>query len=141
MGAPASAWRDFEFKCKPTDPLRPSCLITPYHHRLDWLMWFAAFQSYHHNPWIVHLGVKLTQGDAGVRALLAPGGDPFETETSPRGKARFVRAEHYRYVFTTPAERAATGRVWARKRLGEYMPPVSLENESVKKFLRQHGWL
>ena len=85
----------------------------------------------------MHLGVKLTQGDRGVRSLLAPGGDPFEAST--RGSARFVRAEHYRYVFTTPAERAATGRLWTRTRLGEYMPPISLENTSVQKFLRQHG--
>ena len=40
----AAEWRDFEFKCKPGDVSAPSCLITPYHYRMDWLLWFAAFQ-------------------------------------------------------------------------------------------------
>lgn len=26
------------------DIMRRPCLISPYHYRLDWLMWFAAFQ-------------------------------------------------------------------------------------------------
>lgn len=42
--APDAAWEDYEFKCKPGDLRRRPCLISPYHHRLDWLMWFAAFQ-------------------------------------------------------------------------------------------------
>ncbi len=39
-------WLDFEFACKPGDINRRPCLISPYHIRIDWLMWFAAFQSY-----------------------------------------------------------------------------------------------
>lgn len=42
--APDAVWEDYEFKCKPGDPWRQPCLISPYHYRLDWLMWFAAFQ-------------------------------------------------------------------------------------------------
>ena len=42
--APDAKWEDYEFKCKPGDLRRRPCLISPYHHRLDWLMWFAAFQ-------------------------------------------------------------------------------------------------
>lgn len=37
-------WEEYQFKCKPGDPRRRPCLISPYHYRLDWLMWFAAFQ-------------------------------------------------------------------------------------------------
>ena len=37
-------WEEFEFKCKPGGVMRRPCLISPYHYRLDWLMWFAAFQ-------------------------------------------------------------------------------------------------
>lgn len=36
-------WEEFQFKCKPGDVYRRPCLISPYHYRLDWLMWFAAF--------------------------------------------------------------------------------------------------
>lgn len=42
--APDAVWEDYEFKCKPGDLWRRPCLISPYHYRLDWLMWFAAFQ-------------------------------------------------------------------------------------------------
>lgn len=41
---PTATWEEYEFKCKPGDPHRRPCLISPYHYRLDWLMWFAAFQ-------------------------------------------------------------------------------------------------
>ncbi|XP_033022764.1 lipase maturation factor 1 isoform X2 [Lacerta agilis] len=41
---PAAIWEEYEFKCKPGDLHRRPCLISPYHYRLDWLMWFAAFQ-------------------------------------------------------------------------------------------------
>jgi hypothetical protein len=37
-------WEEYEFKCKPGNLKRRPCLISPYHYRLDWLMWFAAFQ-------------------------------------------------------------------------------------------------
>ena len=41
---PNGIWHEYEFKCKPGDIKRRPCLISPYHYRLDWLMWFAAFQ-------------------------------------------------------------------------------------------------
>ena len=41
-----SVWEEYEFKCKPGDLSQAPCLVTPYHYRLDWLMWFAAFQQY-----------------------------------------------------------------------------------------------
>lgn len=37
-------WEEYQFKCKPGYPKRRPCVISPYHYRLDWLMWFAAFQ-------------------------------------------------------------------------------------------------
>ena len=37
-------WEEYYFKCKPGDPKKRPCVISPYHYRLDWLMWFAAFQ-------------------------------------------------------------------------------------------------
>ena len=41
---PNAEWFEYEFKCKPGSVTRRPCLISPYHYRLDWLMWFAAFQ-------------------------------------------------------------------------------------------------
>ena len=42
--SPSAVWEEYEFKCKPGNVTRIPCLISPYHYRLDWLMWFAAFQ-------------------------------------------------------------------------------------------------
>ncbi len=42
--AAAAEWLEYEFKCKPGNVTRRPCLVTPYHYRLDWLMWFAGFQ-------------------------------------------------------------------------------------------------
>lgn len=42
--APEAVWEEYQFVCKPGDIHRRPCLISPYHYRLDWLMWFAAFQ-------------------------------------------------------------------------------------------------
>jgi lipase maturation factor 1 len=39
-------WKEFQFTCKPGDINRRPCIISPYHFRIDWLMWFAAFQNY-----------------------------------------------------------------------------------------------
>ena len=37
-------WEENQFQCKPGDPKRRPCVISPYHYRLDWLTWFAAFK-------------------------------------------------------------------------------------------------
>ncbi|EHH60030.1 hypothetical protein EGM_11299, partial [Macaca fascicularis] len=120
--APDAVWEDYEFKCKPGDPSRRPCLISPYHYRLDWLMWFAAFQTYEHNDWILHLAGKLLASDAEALSLLAH--NPFASRPPPR----WVRGEHYRYKFSRPGGRhAAEGKWWVRKRIGAYFPPLSLE--------------
>ena len=43
---PKAVWEEYEFKCKPGKITRRPCIISPYHYRLDWLLWFAAFQVY-----------------------------------------------------------------------------------------------
>lgn len=37
-------WQEIEFNCKPGGTSRQPCFISPYHYRIDWLLWFAAFQ-------------------------------------------------------------------------------------------------
>lgn len=41
---PNAHWEEYDFKCKPGNVTSRPCLISPYHYRLDWLLWFAAFQ-------------------------------------------------------------------------------------------------
>lgn len=81
-------WQEIEFNCKPGQTSRRPCFISPYHYRIDWLLWFAAFQvngmtspfvfniscscqDYQHNPWLVHLVGKLLMGDPLVNDLVA----------------------------------------------------------------------
>ena len=77
--SPSATWFEYEFTCKPGNINRRPCLITPYHYRIDWLLWFSAFQDYNQCPCIVHLMYKLLKGDSTARTLLAlqPLGDPF----------------------------------------------------------------
>ena len=40
-------WREVDLPCKPTLRRRP-CFCAPYHHRLDWNIWFIGFKP--HRP-------------------------------------------------------------------------------------------
>ncbi|XP_036052278.1 lipase maturation factor 1 isoform X2 [Onychomys torridus] len=131
--APDAVWEDYEFKCKPGDPWRRPCLISPYHYRLDWLMWFAAFQTYEQNEWIIHLAGKLLAGDSEALSLIAL--NPFEGRAPPR----WIRGEHYRYRFSLPSgKHAAQGKWWIRKRIGPYFPPLRLKD--LKDYFRTREW-
>lgn len=125
--ADGQEWLAYEFPCKPGDPERRPCLVTPYHYRLDWQMWFAAMSSYEEEPWIAVLVDKLLRGDRTVKTLLAR--DPF-----PDAPPRFVRADLYRY------ELRGSGKTWwTRRKLGEYMRPLSLDDPELDAFLRERG--
>ncbi|XP_035876997.1 lipase maturation factor 1 isoform X4 [Phyllostomus discolor] len=131
--APDTVWEDYEFKCKPGDLRRRPCLISPYHYRLDWLMWFAAFQTYEHHEWVIHLAGKLLANDAEALSLLAL--NPFADRAPPR----WVRGEHYRYKFSRPGGlHAADGKWWIRKRIGPYFPPLNLRD--LKDYFRSREW-
>jgi hypothetical protein len=127
-----TVWIDYEWKCKPGDLQKRPCLITPYHYRLDWLIWFAALSNYERHPWLIHLGWKLLHNDPGALSLLAS--NPFPDEPP-----RFVRAELYRYRFTRLGD--DTDAWWTRRRLHSYMPLLSADSAPLQDFLRRYGWL
>ena len=149
---PNTKWKEFEFKCKPGNTSRRPCLISPYHYRLDWLMWFAAFQQYQHNPWLLHLMGKMLENDSVVDSLIYV--NPFRGKKPPK----FVRARHYKvsnisigiahvflilivlqYTYTKQESRLARqGKWWNRKLIGEYVPEVNLE--MLQRVYEQYGW-
>ncbi|XP_032896749.1 lipase maturation factor 1 isoform X3 [Amblyraja radiata] len=130
---PSAMWEEYEFKCKPGDLKRRPCIITPYHYRLDWLMWFAAFQTYEQNEWLIHLAGRLLTNDSLAMSLIQH--NPFES----RGPPRWVRGEHYRYKFSRPGgSHAAEGKWWIRKRIGVYFPPVNVEG--LKRYFKERDW-
>lgn len=111
-------WKEYAFKAKPGDPKRRPKQVSPYHLRLDWLMWFLPLGGFP-EIWFLRFVEKLLQGDREVLALLRE--NPFSDHPP-----RWVRARMYEYRFTDPGERAATGAWWARKDVGEFLRPVSL---------------
>lgn len=112
-------WLPYEFKYKPGDVMRRPEFVAPHQPRLDWQMWFAALGRYQDNPWFGNFCERLLQGSPEVLALLEK--DPF-----PGKPPRYIRAQLYDYQFTDFAGRRATGAWWKRKLIGEYLPPVSL---------------
>jgi hypothetical protein len=117
-----SKWLEYEFKGKPGDPARRPPQVAPYHLRLDWLMWFEAMSPVPQSGWFLNLLDGLLRGDRGTIGLLRT--NPFP-DTPPR----YVRAQYYRYRFTTPEQRRQTGLWWDRQLVGTFYGPVSRRRE------------
>jgi hypothetical protein len=123
-------WAPYEFKCKPGDPTRRPCVVSPYHLRLDWLIWFAAMGAPNQYPWTLHLVWKLLEADPGALGLIAHA--PFGRE-----RPRFVRATLYRYQLAPPF----AGRVWDRTEVGPWLPPMERGSVELRAFLEERGFL
>jgi hypothetical protein len=126
----SAAWKPYEFRCKPGNPERRPCFMSPYHYRIDWQIWFAAMTDPAGAPWTLHFVWKLLHGDRGTLSLLA--NDPF-----PGEPPRYIRAKLYRYQFAPLAEKGW----WRREPLGEWLPPLSIDDPRLTRFLRSYGWL
>ena len=112
-------WTPYEFRWKPGRLDRAPGWAQPHMPRLDWQMWFAALGPGRARGWLQGLFQRLLEGEPSVLALLAD--DPF-----PAAPPRYVRALLYRYRFTTPVERRASGDYWARELAGVALGPASL---------------
>ena len=156
-------WEQYELPCMPGNVDRRPCLVTPYHYRLDWQMWSvgngaARGEAIEREPWLVHLVWQLLNGDHSSAALLAR--DPFAREPP-----RWIRAGIWVYRFAPP-ERGRTdtgqeaeietssrtrdartgeqpwqrGRWWERRRVGEFLRPVSREQPALRRYVAAFGW-
>jgi predicted DCC family thiol-disulfide oxidoreductase YuxK len=117
--ADGTTWQAYEFRWKPGALERPPKFVEPHQPRLDWQMWFAALGDLRQNRWLVGLVTRLLENTPEVVRLL--GNNPF-----PEKPPRFIRAEVYRYRFSTLAEHRATGVWWQRRDRRGYLPSVSL---------------
>ncbi len=126
---PDTRWRRYEFTCQPGDPARRPCWMSPYHYRLDWLLWFAAMGEPSDYPWAVHLVWKLLDADQGALGLLDV--DPFAGS-----RPRFIRVDLYRYRL---APRGAPN-WWQPQRLSSWLPPVGRDDQELQNFARRQGW-
>ena len=127
-------WLEYEFKGKPGSVERGSPVVSPYHWKLDWQMWFAAMATPQEYPWIFHFVLHLLRGDPQTLSLIDQ--DPL------RGLApRWIKADLYRYEFTSWEEREKSGRVWKRAKIGQYLSPLSLQSPELRRFAVDQGWL
>lgn len=114
----ATVWKEYEFKGKPGAVRRVPAQWAPYHLRLDWLMWFAAISPRYAYPWLRPFMLRLLQNDPATLRLLRH--NPF-----PASPPRYVRAQLYRYRFTTAAELRRDHAWWHRTLEGIYLRPMS----------------
>ena len=124
-------WREYEFKCKPGSVERRPCWISPYHYRLDWLIWFAAMSGERNgqigrDTWLIHLIWKLLHHDESALSLLEP--SPFED--APPQK---IRIQVYQYRF-------GRDNWWERELSHTWIQPLSLDNKSLQQFVQKQGW-
>jgi len=126
---PDAEWREYALPCKPGDPMRRPCVRAPYHDRLDWQMWFAAFRPPEHEPWIAHLVLQVLRGEGEGRTLFSH--DPFDG-AAPRA----VRVSRWRYELTDPGEPGW----WRRERVGEYLRVLTLDDPELRAVAEAHGW-
>jgi hypothetical protein len=113
-----TVWQEYEFKGKPGAVRRMPAQWAPYHLRLDWLMWFAAISPHYAYPWLRPFMLRLLQNDPATLRLLRR--NPF-----PESPPRYVRAQLYRYRFTTAAELRRDHEWWHRTLEGSYLRPMS----------------
>eukprot|EP00466_Bigelowiella_natans_P006492 jgi/Bigna1/135196/aug1.28_g9904 len=130
--APESEWKEYEFKAKPGPLKRRPPFFSPYHYRLDWLMWFAAFspklQGYGRDEWLASFAQKLLQNDKEVLGLLRR--NPF-----PENPPKYIRMDRYRYRYAPRNSSAEkNGQTWIREYRNLYLPPQRLGS-------REHGTL
>jgi hypothetical protein len=131
----AGPWLEYELPCMPGDVRRRPCTISPYHYRLDWQMWFvgngaARGERVENEPWLVHLVWQLLDGEPTPKPLLFR--DPF-----PVDPPRWIRAGIWRYRFSTSRQGGAW---WTRERVGEFLPPVSLEHPGIREYVSGYHW-
>ena len=115
-----TVWTEYEFKGKPGDVRRLPRQWSPYHLRLDWLMWFASISPSYALPWLIPLCHGLLTNEPSIVRLLRT--NPFP-DTPPA----LIRATLYRYRFSTARELRSQRVWWQRERIGEYLAPLSVD--------------
>jgi len=122
----ATVWKEYEFKGKPGGVRRLPRQWAPYHLRLDWLMWFAAISPQYAYSWFRPFILRLLRNDRPTLRLLRR--NPF-----PDAPPRYVRAQLYRYRFTTAAELRRDRAWWHRTLEGSYLRPTALTDEAASQ--------
>jgi hypothetical protein len=111
-------WLTYPFRYKPQDPRVAPGIYAPYQPRFDWNLWFASLAPWRESPWVVLAQARLLDGSPSVLSLFA--GNPF-----PDAPPTQVRTVLWRYWFTDPATKRATGQWWRRELVGSFAGVVA----------------
>lgn len=122
-------WKPYEFKAKPGDIMKGLPFISPYHHRLDWQLWFAAMSRPEREPWTLHLVWKLLKNDSNTLRLIQE--NPF-----PNHPPTHIKIDLYKYKFSP----LASDSVWSRSIQEEWLSPMSKSNSRLREFIIGNGW-
>eukprot|EP01084_Bolivina_argentea_P299799 516824_1 len=129
-------WIEILFKCKPGPLDRRPCLITPYHYRIDWQIWFAGFYPHTPNrhPWIFLFIAQLLVKDKNTIQLL----DESVGKYLEKYNVTYIKADMYKYEFT---KKWSDTNWWIREKRDMYLPPLNLQNKQFQTVLSQLSWI
>jgi uncharacterized membrane protein YphA (DoxX/SURF4 family) len=113
-------WKIYHYRYKPQNPRDPPGIYAPYQPRFEWNLWFASLGEWQSNQWVLTAASKLLTGSRDVLELFRE--DPFHGQ--PPSRVRVVR---WKYWFSTPEEKKASGVYWDRVRAGSYGPVLERE--------------
>jgi hypothetical protein len=125
-------WKPYIYKGLPVALNKRPPQLAPYQLHLDWQMWFAAMDSPEDYPWTYNLVWKLLHNDANATSFFA--GNPF-----PGKPPCYIRAVLYRYSFAKPGNLQELW--WNRKRIGVWIPALSVQDTTLVNYLRGQGLL
>ena len=103
-------WIAHDLRHKPGDPLRAPDFVAPHQPRVDFQLWFYGLGYQRREPsYVAALLGHLCDDPAAVGALFVA---PLPTRPDA------ARIAYWRYRFTTPAQRRASGAWWRREWIG-----------------------
>lgn len=107
-------WHEYQFRYKPGNITNPPGFIVPHQPRIDWMIWFVPGAPVFLD-WFDRFLDRIMDNEPAVLQQFAF--NPF-----PLKKPKALRVSVYRYRFTTPKERTASGAWWHREYLGPFFP-------------------
>ncbi len=114
---PTTQWKEYGFKCKPGFPDKRPCVVTPYHYKLDWQIWFSAMQPQLVDQWLSNFAIRLLEGSSDTLDLI-------ETNPFAEQPPKFLKMDLYKYEYTNFDEPGW----WKRQFVKTYLEPIYLTN-------------
>jgi hypothetical protein len=110
-------WEEVPFPCKPQKVDQPPCVLSPFHHRLTWQIWFSSQSAYTTERWLFRLFRAILHGNPAAKELLPD----LPTRDTPPLK---LRARLFKYKFGKKDW-------WERELVGDYVKDVPIITRQI----------